>query len=154
MKVNLTILIFLITINAVGQNDSGLKNYGVDKYDWEQLKQVTIINDDNTKYDADEIMIADLENKAKQVVCGNIQKWKLAFATLSLGPNKDIRNEKTYILLCEFQGGQKIPFRYFLEQYAIYDMRKGFHYFYAFPEFNKRMKIVASECIHSLENLR
>ena len=154
MNLNLTILILLITIKSFGQNDSDLKNYGVDKYDWKQLKQVTIITDDNTRYNADKIMIVDLENKSKQVICDNKQRWKLAFATLPLGSNKDIIEEKTYILLCEFQGGQKIPFRYFPKQYAIYDMRKGFHYFYAFPELNKRMRMLANQCINSLENSR
>ena len=153
MNFRLSFLILLFGLHCLGQNSSELENYGLDNYDWQKLLSVTIQTDDGAHYFSDDQMIAELENKTKRQQCGNIRKWKSAFATLPYGPDKDIAIEKTYILFCEFENGLKIPFRYFPQQYAIYDMRNEFHYFYTFPEMNNRMRNVVNECIKAFENL-
>lgn len=146
-----TIISLFVALNSLGQNNSDSENYGADKYEWNKLLTVTVQSDDFAEYDSDEKMIADLESITNRQNCNDIRKWKSAFATLPYGPNKDIAIEKTYILICEFESGLKIPFRYFPKQYAIFDMRKEFRYYYSFPELNNRMRNVADKCINQID---
>jgi len=152
MNFKLTFFVIILSLNCFGQSNSRLKNYGLENYQWDKLVSITIQDDDMTEYNSDEEMLDDLENESKRQLCENIRKWKSAFATLPFGPNKDIANEKTFIIFCEFKNGLKIPFRYFPNQYAIYDMRKEYHYYYTFPEQNNRMRNVADVCIGELKN--
>lgn len=130
----------------------GQTNYGLDNYKWNKLKKITLLKYVDTNFETDVLMIDNLEKTEQKANCGNIDKFKKAFATLPYGPNKDIMLENTYILLCEFETGEKIPFRYFPNQYTIFDMRKGFRYYYCFPEKNNRMRNAIENCLNSLNS--
>ena len=146
-----TYLLLILSLNCFGQDISKQIKYGLENYEWNKLMSVTIQVDDSTEYDSDKKMLYALETSVSRINCGNIGKWKSAFATLPYGPNQDITVEKTYILLCEFENGLKIPFLYFPKQYAIFDMRNEYRYFYSFPKRNNRMRSAVNNCIRKLE---
>lgn len=123
---------------------------GVEVYNWDELESVKIQRDGFDKSENE--LIDVLINNSKLENCGNIDKWKSAFHTLKFGPNKDVALEKTYIIVCEFANGLKIPFRYFPNQYSIYDMRMNYGNYYSFPEQNNRMRNAIKDCIFQLEN--
>jgi len=143
----LTLLLALNTLITFGQS-----NYGLDNYQWNKLKQITLLKNVETDFETDSLMISSLENTELKADCENITKFKNAFATLPYGPNKDVILEKTYILLCEFGNGKKIPFRYFPTQYTIFDMRKEYRHYYSFPEKNNRMRNAIKNYINQLDS--
>lgn len=145
-------LLLILSLNCFGQDNSKPEKYDFENYKWNELISVTIQADDSNKYESDIKMLNALESNTHRINCGNIGKWKSAFATLPYGPNQDILVEKKYILLCEFESGLKIPFLYFPKQYAIFDMRKEYHNFYSFPKRNNRMSSAVNNCIRKLEN--
>ncbi len=143
----LTLIVTLNTLFAIGQTNDRLDNY-----DWNTLTQITLLKYIETDFETDSLMISSFEKIKHKADCENIDKFKKAFETLPKGPNKDIKLEKSYILLCEFENGKKIPFRYFPNQYTIYDMRKEYRYYYSFPEKNNRMRNVIENCIRYLDS--
>jgi hypothetical protein len=140
------LLLILNTLITFGQS-----NYGLDNYQWNKLKKVTLLKNVETDFETDSLMVSSLEKTELKSECENIFKFKKAFATLPYGPNKDVILEKTYILLCEFENGEKIPFRYFPTQYTIFDMRKAYRHYYSFPEKNNRMRNAIKSCIKQLD---
>lgn len=140
MKIYLFILVAFCSTKSFAQED----------YNWNQLTGITLIDTILPNTETDKELITFLDSVSNRAKC-NIKKWKVAFSKLPYGPVNDIIKEKTYILLCEFNTKDKIPFMFFPKQKAILDLRKHHSNFESFPERYKLIDIIFKKCLTDLK---
>jgi|SRR5690554_3574995 len=133
----IVLLLFLSCLQLKAQND----------YEWLELKSITLYNSAINKSTTDSIIQKVADTTTHRAIC-NIQKWKPSLSAVPNGPRNDVAVEKTFLIICEFQDGSKIPFAFYPNQNALFDLRPEHFNYFSFPkDRNKYISEAFNTCL-------